>query len=293
MYGRRNLPQSRFRPLVGTLRLPLESKIKAVALIIAGSGPTDRNGNTKGQQGNNNSLKMLAESLVSQGFASLRYDKRLIGDSLSTTLNEFEIRFEHYISDAEYWLTYLANRFEQPLYVIGHSEGSLIGIVAAKRTPVEGLISIAGAGRPASEILLEQLRRRLPTALMQEAERVISSLDAGDTAEAPQELSAVFRPSIQPYLASWFRYDPAREIRQLNVPVQIIQGATDIQVSVEDAKILHSSALGSRLDLIEIMNHILKPVSGSSWEQASSYSDPSLKLAPELVPVIADFIKNV
>jgi len=280
-------------PISGTLKLPDDIETKAIVLIISGSGPIDRDGNIQGGAGKNNSLKLIAESLAPLGIASLRYDKRLVGLSTSKTFTEHDIRFDHYVADAENWLNFLAEKFEKPLFVIGHSEGSLIGIVAASRTPVSGLVSIAGTARTASEILLEQLRDRLSSPQFQEAERVISSLNKGITTEAPPELSAIFRPSVQPYLISWFRYAPITAISELNVSIQIIHGTTDLQVPIEDAKMLHSSAPNSRLDIINGMNHVLKTVSGDLQTQLPSYSDPSLRLPLELAPSIDEFITQV
>lgn len=277
-------------PLAGTLLSPLQGPPKAVALIIAGSGPTDRNGNVAGLPGNNDSLKLLAEGLAREGIASLRYDKRLVGESATGTLTEADIRFEHYVADARQWLGYLGERFGAPLWVIGHSEGSLVAILAAQDAEVAGVVSLAGVGRPAAEVLREQLGGQLPPALMAEAERVMAALAAGDTTTAPPELAALFRPSVQPYLASWFRYDPAREVARLKVPVLVVQGTTDLQVSVTDAERLQGAARQGQLETVDGMNHVLKAVAGDAQQQAGSYSDPSLPLAPALVPAMAGFV---
>jgi alpha-beta hydrolase superfamily lysophospholipase len=72
-------------------------------LIIAGSGPTDRNGNSPAIQGANNSLKYLAEGLAAQGIASVRYDKRGVAESKTAASSESDLRFETYIHDAVLW----------------------------------------------------------------------------------------------------------------------------------------------------------------------------------------------
>nr|MCH9793032.1 alpha/beta hydrolase [Planctomycetota bacterium] len=145
------------RTLEGTLLTP-ETKDKIpVALIIAGSGPTDRDGNNPLMQ--NNSLKMLASELFKNGIATLRYDKRGIGQSKMTNLNESELRFDNYIQDAKEWLDFLKRnqKFNQ-IIVIGHSEGSLIGMIASHQKDVDKFISIAGSGQPADQIIREQLK---------------------------------------------------------------------------------------------------------------------------------------
>jgi len=142
-------------PLFGTLELPADSFGTAVALIIAGSGPTDRDGNSTLLPGKNNSLKYLAEGLLGEGIATLRYDKRLIGESTSDELTEEDLRFDTYVADAELWVDYLRQRFDLPVFLIGHSEGSLIalrpdGTVAWKVAlggAIEGAASIDDDGR--------------------------------------------------------------------------------------------------------------------------------------------------
>jgi alpha/beta superfamily hydrolase len=93
--------------LEGTLLTDDLKVSKTVALIIAGSGPTNRDGNNPTMI--NNSLKMLADELAKIGISSLRYDKRGIGESKSSGLKESELRFDNYINDANSWVEYLNN----------------------------------------------------------------------------------------------------------------------------------------------------------------------------------------
>lgn len=144
--------------LFGSLRMPSHSE-PLVVLIIAGSGPTDRDGNNTLFNGKNDSLKMLAEELADIGVASVRYDKRGIGASANAVC-ESELRFENYVDDAISWVDKLAedSRFAG-VVVLGHSEGSLIGMLAAANSPAIAYISIAGTSRQASQSLREQLPR--------------------------------------------------------------------------------------------------------------------------------------
>jgi uncharacterized protein len=276
--------------LYGTLEIPATKPPYPVVLIIAGSGPTDRDGNSSAIQGKNNSLKMLAEGLAARGIASLRYDKRLIGESKIAGLKEQDLRFDMYVDDAVRWGEYLRkdSRFRS-LVVAGHSEGSLIGMLAARKLAANGYVSIAGPGRPAGQIILTQLGSKpMPAGLMKQVEDVVKELEAGRTVEgtAPA-LAGMFRPSVQPYLISWFRYDPAVEIAKLDMPVVILQGTTDIQVSVDDAKLLAKADPAAKLVLIEGMNHVLKEVPAAMDKQVPSYSDPSLPLVSRVVDEIA------
>ena len=145
--------------IFGTLYVPEPYKRLPVAILVAGSGPTDRNGNQPKLK--NNSLKMLAEALGSNGIASLRYDKRAIGQSKIKNLVEEDLRFEHYIEDAKAWSNLLKdkNQFNQ-IIMVGHSEGSLIGIIASQTGIVDKFISLAGPGKSADKLLKEQLSKK-------------------------------------------------------------------------------------------------------------------------------------
>ena len=279
--------------LCGTLELPADSASCPVALIIAGSGPTDRDGNNT-LAGTNNSLKYLAEDLASHGIASLRFDKRGIGESTGAVTAEEDLRFETYIDDAVLWGRELRkNERFGSLIVIGHSEGSLIGMVACQTLAADGFVSIAGAGYPASEVLLTQLEPKLPKELFEQSKSILAQLQRGELVESPPpELYILFRPSVQPYFISWLQYDPAEEIARLQVPALIIQGSTDIQISMGDAERLAAAYESAELVVIESMNHVLKKVSGNLQEQIGSYSDPDLPVMPELVDRIASFIHS-
>ena len=278
--------------LHGTLLIPeTVNQAMPVALLISGSGPTDRNGNTPLLPGKNNSLKLLAESLATYGIASVRYDKRGVGASVGSAQSESELRFTHYIDDAAAWVTQLRKdpRFGK-ITVIGHSEGSLIGILAAHKSPVDAVVSLAGAGRPIADALTAQLERGLPADTKGEALRILNELRSGRTvAQVPPSLAALFRPSVQPYLLSWLPIDPAAEIAKLKVTVLIVQGTTDIQATVEDAQRLAEGQPAAKVVIIEGMNHVLKEVREAS-QQMASYSDSTLALHKELPLAISGFV---
>ena len=115
--------ESKNGTLEGSLLLPESKTGIPVALIIAGSGPTDRDGNNPAMK--NNSLKLLANALSVNGIASLRYDKRGIGKSQKAGGKEEDLRFDHYISDAKGWLSLLRTdeRFKEVIVISdGHAE---------------------------------------------------------------------------------------------------------------------------------------------------------------------------
>jgi alpha-beta hydrolase superfamily lysophospholipase len=278
--------------LHGTLALPSDAPPFPVVIIIAGSGATDRDGNQP--QLKNDSLKLLAQALAAEGIASLRYDKRGVGESAAAGAKEEQLRFELYVGDAVRWVGTLRedSRFSR-VGLIGHSEGSLIGMIAAKQTKIDAFVSIAGLGRAAPAVLRSQLSAQLPKNLRAKFEKILDELTAGRVvADAPGDLAFLFRPSLQPYLISWFKYDPTREIAALDVPVLIVQGTTDLQVGVDDAQRLAAAKPGAKLALIDNMNHVLKRAVTPA-EQQTAYTDPSLPIVKGAVEEITRFVRSV
>ncbi|EON71964.1 alpha/beta hydrolase [Lysinibacillus sphaericus] len=278
----------------GDLTVALQKTSKKpspVVLILAGSGPTDKDGNSA-IAGKNNSLKMLAEGLANEGVATVRYDKRGIGDNLSLLTKEEDVSIDQYVDDAVQVInTLLADKAYSSVHIIGHSEGSLIGMLAAQKTSVESFVSIAGAGRPIDEILEEQLAGQLTPALMKETTNILSSLKKGLLVEnVSPELQALFRPSVQPYMMSWLKYNPISELQKLNSRVLIIQGTTDIQVKGTDAEALKNGKKDAELLSVEGMNHVLKTAPADREGNLATYANPALPLHQDLLPAIHRFI---
>jgi len=280
--------------IYGSLLVPDGSKNKAVVLIISGSGPTDRDGNQKALK--NNSLKMLADSLYQHGVASLRYDKRGIAASEIKGLDQATLRFEHYVSDAKDWVTLLKadGRFSK-IIIAGHSEGALIGMLAALENPyVNGYISIAGAARRADEMIKEQMAEQ-PDEIKQLVFPRLDTLRKGYTLKGvPEFLYGLFNPGVQPYLISWMKYNPLNEIRRLKIPSLIIQGTTDVQVLPKDAEMLRNAYPAASMKLISGMNHILKEFPTTDKRaQVPTYNDPTRPLHGGLLNVIVPFIRDL
>lgn len=277
--------------LYGTLLLPRSNKPVPVVLIIAGSGPTDRNGNNP-EGGRNDSLKQLAITLSRHNIASVRYDKRGVAASKAATPDERNLSVEGYVADVLAWSRQLkADPRMGPLILLGHSEGALLASLAAEQSGAAAVITVGGTGRPVDQVLREQLQERLPENLRERSDRILDALKAGRTdSKVPKELMVVFRPSVQPYLISLLRQDPAAAFASIKVPALIVQGRNDIQVSVEDAQLLHKARPEAQLVLIDGMNHVLRIVPNDLEQQLRSYRNPKLPLANELTRHILAFI---
>ena len=278
--------------LFGTLFHPNTRNDVPVVLIIAGSGPTDRDGNSTQLPGKNNSLLQVAEALAQQGIASLRYDKRGIGQSLKSLQREESLVFEQNSADARVWLQWLYEKGYRRIYVAGHSEGSLVALQVAQTFPLSGLISLAGAGRPVQDVLREQLSS-VPEPMKTNAYHCLDTLSKGQRVVAPPiALFSLFRPAIQDYLISWMKLDPANILASLNIPSLILQGDRDLQVKVEDAKRLANASSTAQLHILPNMNHVLKAVlSDNPQQNLSAYSDPTLPLVPTLIQYLSEFIR--
>lgn len=279
--------QTQSGKIVGTLTTPKTFNKGPIAIIIAGSGPTDRNGNNPTMT--NDAYKKMALELAKKGIATLRYDKRGIAGSVAVVENEADLIFTNYATDAKNWIEWLRQdkRFTK-VWIIGHSEGSLIGMIAAEKA--DGYISIAGAGRPIGEVLKEQLRTQ-PPSMQDQAAVLIDSLSKGlKVNNTDPTLQPLFRQSIQPYMMSWLKLNPQTELKKLKIPVMIVQGTTDIQVTMDDAKRLAEAKPNAKLLVLDKMNHILRTVEGDREANLNTYNNPALPLAEGLISGISAFM---
>ena len=277
--------------LYGTLLFPPTNKRIPVVLLIAGSGPTDRNTNQFPAL-KTDAFKLLAEALAAEHIATLRYDKRGVGESKAAMKAESDLRFEDFIKDAADWVDLLKKdkRFSKVI-IAGHSEGSLIGMLAAKKA--DKFVSISGPGQPADHILKEQLAKQ-PQTVKDVAFPILDSLNKGVIVNHVHPmLASMFRPSVQPYLISWFRYDPQHVINKMKIPVLLIQGDNDIQVSVAEAEKLAKSQVNAKKVIIPGMTHTLKiALSKETQDNLKTYTDPTLPISKDLVSAITLFIKK-
>ena len=287
-----------FGTLYGTLRTP-DDGASTVVLLVAGSGPTDRDGNNPLGVGAG-TYKLLAEALDEAGIASLRYDKRAIGSSrLDDASTLADLTFDMYVDDAAALADYLAGEGFGRVVVAGHSEGALIALCAAQRTgSIAAVVSLAGTAYPIDEVLRIQLARQLAPArmdLLVEAEEILARLRQGERVDMTyraRELQPLFNASVQRFLITQMRHDPQREIRAVACPVLVVGGDNDLQVPADHAEALATAQPRARKVVVAGMTRTLKHSDDRTLagQIRTVYADASLPLAEGLVEPIVAFI---
>lgn len=280
--------------LKGALTVPDTAGKMPVVLIIAGSGPTDRNGNTVSMGMRPDTYLLLANGFKQNNIATLRYDKRLVGQSTSIK-TPAQLTFDDMVTDAVACIRFLKadGRFSKVI-IAGHSEGSLIGMVASQREKVDGFISLAGPGSPLDKILAQQLKVNAPLSY-KKAIPIIDSIKAGLAIKQKLDpgFENLFGASLQTYMHSLFQYNPTQELAKVTVPTLIVQGTTDLQVGLPDALNLKKAKTNAKLQIVNGMSHILKVGPEDLKQNAATYFEPNLPLHLELMPELVDFIKNI
>lgn len=257
-------------------------------ILIAGSGPTDRNGNTLGLA-TTNAYKWLAEGLAEVGQNIFTYDKRIIAQIKKQTVDESKGVFEDNVADLNLILTQLHQKYPK-IVLMGHSEGALIGLLAARKPYITKYISLAGPGESIDKTLSKQIAQQAPF-LQKTADEILNTLKSGQTvANIIPMLEPLFRSDVQPYLISWMQIDPVLEIQKINIPILIIQGDQDLQVNTLQGTNLQEANPKAQLVTIPGMNHVFKNVT-SQEENMQTYKDGSIPLHKELIPTLLLFLK--
>jgi hypothetical protein len=282
--------------LHGSLLVPPQPRAGAAVLMLAGSGPTDRDGNQPAHGLMAGYLRQLAEALAAQGIASLRIDKRGVGDSVAAIGAEAELRFATHVADAVAWARFLAAQPQvRCVVLLGHSEGALVAMLAAQRMAACGVVVVGAPGAPLADIIERQMQGQgVARPVIDQSRDIMTRLRAGQrVADVPAELHALFRPSVQPYLISMLGLDPAAEIAKLAMPVLILQGDADLQVSAQDAARLAAARPGATLVVLPGVNHVLKQAPSDRNGNLATYADPALPLAPGVAQAVADFARRL
>ena len=278
----------------GSLVMPdnVTGKIPVV-LIIGDAGPTDRDGNNAKAGITANTYKLLANGLGKNGIATLRYDKRLVGESVSST-KESQLGIEDYGDDAVGLINMLNDdqRFSKVI-VFGHGEGALVAMIAIVDQPAKAYISVEGASEQADKILTDQMKSK-PKYQADEFKAILDSMRKGKTTpNVDPALYYVARPSIQHFLMTWCRCIPLRGIKKIKVPVMIIQGTTDLLVTTDNGEKLKKAKSDATLLVVKGMNHVLKDAPADEEQNTATYSKPDLPLSAGLVPAIVEFVNKV
>ena len=274
-------------PIHGTLLESAESN-SILSIIISGSGPTDRDGNSTYIK--SDYLKMLAEGLFENGISSYRYDKREVGNSIGNIKSGEEVKFSDFINDAISIINHFrgTNKFKK-VVVIGHSEGALIGMIAS-RLIVDSFISISGAGEDYLTLIQRQLSIQ-PAYVKSMSDPIIEKLKNKELVDSvPPLLNTLFNKTVQKYLIDASSYDPKEEISKLDIPVLIVQGSNDIQIEIKDAQLLHNAAKKSRIEIIQGMNHVFRQAPDNRLLNMQTYGNPELSIDGSLVNLIIDFL---
>lgn len=256
-----------------------------VVLIIAGSGQTDMDGNSDNSNERNNSLLQLSNELAKKGISTFRYDKRTAGKSVDHFKN-MTPDFNLFVDDCVASIKYLRDLGYNNIYIAGHSQGSLVGMLAALQEPIDGFISIAGAGKTIDLVLIEQFSQLYG----EESDeiKIIKSLQDGKIDYTISEDNITLSPENQKFLMTWMAYNPVDIISQLDCRIMLIQGEEDLQVKIDDVILLAEACNEESLLIVPNMNHILKEINNYN-ENVASYQDPSFNIGSAVIDGIEDF----
>jgi hypothetical protein len=277
--------------LYGSLLRPAGRSRPAV-LLLAGSGPEDRNGDDAKDGQRSQTLKLIAEGLAEQDVTSLRIDKRGVGASTPATPPARDLRIGMFVDDAVSWARFLR---VQPgvrcVVILGHSEGALIAALAAQRVKTCGVVSVSGAAHDLGAVIESQnaLASRTP-AMIEQTHEIIVSLRAGKpVSDVTPALARTFGPEVQAYEMSMINIDPVAELAKVKAPVLVLQGDNDLQDNVGDAKSL-AARPGAKLVVLKGVNHVLKVAPTDMVGNFMTYANPNLPLAPGVASAIVAFV---
>jgi len=273
----------------GTLLTSIDANKPDLAILIAGYGPTDRDGNQNFLKTNN--IKKLAIGLTKSGIATFRYDKRIVKQIRQNNVDK-NLSFDDFVTDAIDVLDYFKNLNQyNKIYIVGHDQGSLIGMLAAK-DKADGFISIAGAGQTIDSVIIEQIEKTAPQ-FTADTKRIFNILKSGKTTtDYPVALSSIFNIETQRFFMSWMKHNPVDIISTLNVPTLIINGTKDLQVSEAEALLLKEAAKDASIQIIKNMNHVMVTIAGDDLENSKSYNESQRPLADGLLEKIISFITS-
>ena len=270
------------------LTTPPDVERPPIALLIAGSGSTDHDGN--GPQAKPATLKKLSEQLAARKIATLRYDKRGAGGWKPAFGKPEDFRFKDYVDDAAALVNYLRSSGKFPrIVLVGHSEGGLVAILTARQVPVDRLVLLVTAARRQGDLLKAQLeRKQIPPDVLQPIVKAIDSIMSGQIVDPPPPGLAI-APSMQPGIASAFNEDPVDPLKLIERPTLIVGGGRDRQVARLDFIALAAASPLAKTLWLPDMNHVLVDVANED-DDLTAYSQPERALDTALIDTVAAFI---
>ncbi len=281
--------------LYGLIEAPSSTGSLPIVIFIAGSGPTDHDGNV-GAQVTSGSYKLLSQALRKEGFATLRYDKRTASRSrFHHSFDPTTMSFDKFVEDLILFIdiVHKDERFSDVI-LAGHSQGSLIAILAAQQREIKSIISLAGAGRNINLIMRDQFEAMgINEDQLRQFDEACIELKSGNIpTEYPIFMMSVFSKPNATFMRSWMNYNPSEEINKLNIPILVVNGTTDIQVPVAEAESLNEGCSNCSLSIIDGMNHVLKTAPLDRDLNIKKYTDPNSPLTDGLVESIVNFLKE-
>ncbi len=259
-----------------------------LVIWIHGSGNVDRNGN-QGAIVKANYIQQFRELLIQHEIAFFSYDKRTSNSKNYKHLKG--IQFEDLVIDAQKVVeALLKKRKFSKVILLGHSQGSLVGMLALNKQ-IDKYISLSGPAYAIDETLIKQIAKNSPSLATTVTDHVKELKSKGEIKEVHPMLVSIFAKQNQPFLKSWMKYNPAEEIKKVTIPLLIVNGTKDIQVASEEAKILHQSNINSELLLIDNMNHVIKEIIKDE-DNLLSYYSPDFKISKKLINEVVKFIKK-
>lgn len=287
-------------------------------VLVAGSGPTDRDWNSPMLPGENGSGRLLAEALVDAGFASLRYDKAAAGPHVADNLPKLvgKLSMDWHLGElagAVQALAAQASVDSARIVGLGNSEGCLHVLryaTSAQAVPLAGLVLTAPPGRAVGEVLrtqLDGLAAASPdgAALLPPVHAALDRYAAGEPMAAPAELPEQLRlvlasfetPANLPFARELFALDAADLLPHDELPTLVLIGEKDLQVDVAlDGGPLQAAAAARRNIAFAFppnANHVLKeelrPKTGIV--PGTGYNEAGTRLDPEAVGLIVDWLR--
>ena len=268
----------------GVIQLPgtlsFTSEKSPLIIWVHGSGGVDRNGSPA------NYIKQFRKAVNQENIAFFSYDKRTANPKNAAFLND--ILIEDFVSDIEVVISHFKNdvRFSS-IILIGHSQGSLLAMMASKN--VDAYISLAGAGETIDKTIIRQITNQNASLGEITAQHFKELKETGSIKEVNPNLISLFAPQNQAFFSSWVALNPIDEIKKVRIPTLIIQGDKDIQVLISDAENLSKAAPDAQFVIIKNMNHVLKTIEKDE-DNLKSYMTDSFPISEVLINEITNFI---